>query len=517
MQNDSQSVWIDTRNRRPLAQRHPLFLTRLLRGLVIFVAAVANTAVLSAAQAPPASTPKNSPIADAATPASEELADSADAARVDEFIQTAMQSQQIPGVAVAVMRNGRIVLAKGYGFANVEHRVPVTPETVFQSGSVGKAFTVMAVMMLVDAGRLRLDDKLTTHFPDGPPEWNKVTLSHLLEHTSGMTGYPEDFDFRADRTEGELYELIRSRPLAFEPGERRGYSNLGFVLLGILINKVTGQFYGDFLEEKIFGPLEMTTARVISEADIIPNRAAGYRLADGELKNQEWVAPSLNTTADGALYLSVLDVARWEAALNRGALLTKRSYDAMWSNLKTNDGRQQPWGFSWKVETVNGARLVEHSGGWQGFTANFTRYPAERLAVIVFTNLRGANPERLGRGVLEVYRPEVGIAGLKSIRDTEPAVTEFVRDFLLKVTARKLSADMFIPPLAEEIMRDTDAAAETFASYGALEKVEPVGREDGADGIVIHHYRVSYEKQLMVFIFGLAADGTIHQLDIRRY
>src|SRR5690606_5210542 len=313
-------------------------------------------------------------------------------AKVDEYVKNHMAGEKIPGIAVAVMREGKIILAKGYGLANVEHNVPVKPETVFQSGSVGKAFTVVAIMMLVDEGKLKLDDEIKKYLTDAPPEWDRITVRHLLQHTSGMGGYPDDFDFRQDRSEDEIYQSIRATPLAFELGEKRGYSNLGFVTLGILIHKVTGKFYGDFLKERIFTPLGMTGARVISEADIIPNRASGYRLVDGELKNQEWVAPTLNTTADGALYLSVLDMAKFEAALHAKKLLSPASYDAMWKKVVTNDGVAQPWGFSWHIKDVNDKTIVGHSGGWQGFTANFDRYPEKDLAVIAFTNRRGANP-----------------------------------------------------------------------------------------------------------------------------
>src|SRR5918998_430487 len=206
--------------------------------------------------------------------------------RVDEYVQAEMKTQQIPGVSLAVIKNGQIVLAKGYGFANVEHQVPVKPETIFQSGSMGKQFTATAVMMLVEEGKLSLDDKITKFFPDAPETWRNITVRHLLTHTSGMTDYPPDFDLRRDYTEDELFQRIKIVPLAFQPGEKWSYSNLAYVMLGILIRKVSGKFYGDFLQERVFKPLQMSTARIISEDDIVPNRAAGYRLVNGQLKNQ---------------------------------------------------------------------------------------------------------------------------------------------------------------------------------------------------------------------------------------
>jgi CubicO group peptidase (beta-lactamase class C family) len=190
--------------------------------------------------------------------------------RVDQYVQAEMKTRHIPGLALLVSREGKIVRAQGYGWANVELEAPVKPETLFQSGSMGKQFTATAVMMLVEEGKIGLDDPLARYFKDGPPTWNQVTVRQLLSHTSGFTDYPENFNFRQDRTEEEVLQIIAGIPLAFPPGSKYGYSNLGYATLGILIHRVTGMFYGDFLQERIFRPLGMTTTRIISEADIIP-------------------------------------------------------------------------------------------------------------------------------------------------------------------------------------------------------------------------------------------------------
>ncbi|HSI89400.1 MAG TPA: serine hydrolase domain-containing protein [Pyrinomonadaceae bacterium] len=419
-------------------------------------------------------------------------------AKVDEYIKDHMAAEKIPGISVAVMREGKIILAKGYGLANVEHNVPVKPETVFQSGSVGKAFTVFAIMMLVDEGKLKLEDKINRYLTDAPPEWDGITVSDLLEHTSGMGGYPDDFDYREDLSEDEMYKFVRATPLAFRLGEKRGYSNLGFVTLGLLIHKVTGKFYGDFLKERVFTPLGMTTARIISEADIIPNRAAGYRIVDGELKNQEWVAPTLNTTADGALYLSVLDMANFEAALHQRKLLSPSSYDAMWKKVVTNDGVAQPWGFSWHIKDVNGKKIIGHSGGWQGFTANFDRYPEKDLAVIAFTNRRGANPEVITRELMAIFAPELSIDAIPAIEDKEPQVTAIARDFLVRLGPNKLEATMFAPPASEDIFPNRSQIAGRWLSFGELQSIELLAHTDKEDGVRDFRYRVRFAKRKLL-------------------
>jgi CubicO group peptidase (beta-lactamase class C family) len=324
---------------------------------------------------------------------------------VDNYVRAEMTKQRIPGLAMLVSRRGRIIRAQGYGLANVELQVPVKPETIFQSGSVGKQFTATAVMMLVEEGKIGLGDPLTKYFPDAPPSWKKVTIRELLSHTAGFTDYPKGFDMRRDYTEAEQLKIVESIPLAFAPGTSWSYSNLGFLTIGILIHKVTGEFYGDFLQEHIFRPLDMQTTRIISEADIVLNRSAGYRLVKGELKNQEWVSPTVNTTADGSLYFSIMDLAKWDAALYTEKLLKRSSLDEMWTVAKLNNGQPNSghYGFGWFVVTKNGHRVVEHEGAWQGFETQISRYVDDKLTVVVLTNLDDAKPEVFADRVAEMY------------------------------------------------------------------------------------------------------------------
>lgn len=316
-----------------------------------------------------------------------------------------MQKQHIPGVAILVARDGTIVRAEGFGLANVELQVPVKPETVFQSGSMGKQFTATAVMMLVEQGKVGLDDPLTKYFPNAPASWNEVTIRELLSHTAGFTDYPEKFDFRKDWTEDELLKMVESIPLTYPPGTKWEYSNLGYLTLGLLIHRVTGEFYGDFLQERIFKPLDMKTTRIISEADIVPNRAAGYRLVRGELKNQEWVAPMINTTADGSLYFSVLDLAKWDAVLYTEKLLKRSSLDLMWTPVKLKNGQpnKDGYGFGWVVGSRHGHRVVHHDGAWQGFKSAIARYVDDRLTVVVLANLAEAKPGEIAEHVADMY------------------------------------------------------------------------------------------------------------------
>jgi CubicO group peptidase (beta-lactamase class C family) len=335
--------------------------------------------------------------------------DQADAAdTIDEYIHAEMTKQHIPGLALLVSRAGQVTRAQGYGVANLELQVPAKPETIFQSGSVGKQFTATAVMMLVEEGKIGLDDPLTKYFPDGPAPWKQVTIRELLSHTAGFTDYTKDFDMRKDYTEAELLKMVESIPLAFAPGTSWSYSNLGYLTLGIVIHKVTGKFYGDFLQERIFRPLGMSTTRVINEADIVPNRAAGYRLVKGELKNQEWVSPTLNTTADGSLYFSILDLAKWDAVLYTEKLLKRSSLEQMWTVAKLSNGQPNSghYGFGWFVRDKNGHRILGHEGQWQGFETYILRHVDDKLTVVILTNLDSTKPERIADHVAEMYLSE---------------------------------------------------------------------------------------------------------------
>lgn len=352
----------------------------------------------------------------------------------DRYIRSELVRQRIPGLSVAVLRGDSVVLSRGYGFANLEHRVPATDSTVYQSGSVGKQFTAAAVAMLAQDGRLRLDDPLTRYLPQGGAAWSGITLRHLLTHTSGIPDYADStLDYRRAYSEDDLVRLAAALPLEFRPGERWSYSNTGYLLLGAVIRRVTGRFYGDFLRERIFGPAHMRTARVISESAIVPNRAAGYQRVHGELQNQEWVSPELNTTADGSLYLTVRDLAAWARALNHGEVPSRAVLEQSWTPVRLNGGGTYPYGLGWRVAEQRGSLQIGHTGSWQGFKASIQRYPEFDLTVIVLANLAEALPEAISYGIAGILEPKLAAphrfaTALQSPAPPRP-IPELVRAF----------------------------------------------------------------------------------------
>lgn len=350
---------------------------------------------------------------------------------IDDYVARELAEQKIPGVAVLVMRGGAIERARGYGLANVEHGVPVTDETIFQSGSVGKMFTAAGVLKLVEAGKLGLDDRLAQHLP-GPSAWHRITIRQLLTHTSGIKDYGEEFDFRKDYSDDEMLAVMQKLPLEFEPGAQWSYSNSGYLILGLLTSKLAGKHWSDYQAEQLFRPLGMATTRVISERDLVPHRAAGYELDEqGELKNQEWVAPPFNRCADGALYFSLRDLAAWERALEAGSFLAPDSLSAWWTPVALSGGRSYPYGFGWGFGEQRGERLIEHGGAWQGFRAAIVRYPEQQLAVAVLANLGQADTESMAHAVAGLVEPRLSLRDSgAAASDPDPARTARLRDVL---------------------------------------------------------------------------------------
>lgn len=360
------------------------------------------------------------------------LADSASnpdklSAEVDAAIRLQMQEQQLPGVSLAVVRNGRIIKAKGYGLANIEVGTAVSPESIFEAGSITKQFAATAIMLLAEEGKLSLDDSIAKYFPEAPPALKVVTIRHLLTHTSGIPDV-ENFDatqvgkgvvdLHREYTEDELARAYLAQPLDFQPGTKWSYCNVGYDLLGYLIHRVTGKHYADFLRERIFAPLGMSTTRIFNYAEIIPNRANGYDLINGAWKNTpRWQSVSIFSGAAGSLLMNVLDLAKWDAALYTERIIKRSSLEAMWTPVPIDDGSAYPDGIGWFIASAKGHRLVFHTGGGPGFCAAISRYLDDRLTIIVMTNLGEGHTDviKIIGKVAEIYLP--GTKGANPIKD----------------------------------------------------------------------------------------------------
>jgi CubicO group peptidase (beta-lactamase class C family) len=444
---------------------------------------------------------------------------------IDHYVDAEMRRERVPGIAVGIYNRGQILLAKGYGLADIELNVPVKAETVFQSGSVGKQFAAAAIMMLVEEGKIGLDDSITKYFPNAPQSWQPIRVKNLLSHTSGLSEYESNdrtgpagpFYLRMDYTEDEMVNKIEALPIEFKPGDKWDYRNTNYVLLGVIIHKVTGTFYADYLQQRVFGPLGMSSTRLISESDIIPNRSSGYELKGGKIQNQGWVSPTFNSTADGALYFNVLDLAKWDAALYGTKILKQSSLDKSWTVFLLNDGKPNSanYGFAWEINSVNGHKQIDHGGAWQGFRCHFLRYPDDGISVAVLTNSDSARPEQFAHVIAGIVNPALELPKLVAIEDKQPELARRLRVFLDQIAAGKVEKAQVSSRLAGLLTPDViETVAAELKPVWPADAVILVSRKEN-DGITLSRYRVAKGNETRIVRFGLGADGKVATVGIQ--
>jgi len=344
----------------------------------------------------------------------------AQADKVDEYIEAEMLKQHVPGLSLAVVQGGKVVKSKGYGLANMELKVPATPTTVYQIQSITKSFVACGIMLLVEDGKLGLDDKITKYLSGLPQAWSEVTVRQMIAHTSGIPSFVQDqgsgtaiiaFAQKTDSSE-QIITWAAARPLKFAPGEGRKYSSTGYHLLGMIMEKVSGKPWGQFLHDRIFAPLGMSNTRVFSHFDIIPNRASGYNHFGDVPVNGLTFTPAIMESAAGGLVSTVEDMAKWEIALEAGTILKPSTLAQMAvpiklkndSTVKENDGTRH--GLGWDLPTWQGHRVMVHGGDQvTGFTAIFSRFIDDKVAVIILTNLMPLDIGALTKGVAGFYIP----------------------------------------------------------------------------------------------------------------
>jgi CubicO group peptidase (beta-lactamase class C family) len=307
---------------------------------------------------------------------------------MEQVVQSYVSGKQFMG-SVLVARDRTILLDKGYGFANLEWNIPDSPTTKFRLGSITKQFTSASILLLEERGKLKVDDPVKKYMPDAPAAWDKVTIYNLLTHTSGIpsfTGFPDYASTEAIPTTPEkLVARFRDKPLEFQPGEKWNYSNSGYVLLGYLIEKISGQPYDKFVQENIFNPLRMKDSGYDSNSAVILRRASGYSPGPSGPVNAGYIDMSIPLSA-GGLYSTTEDLLRWEQGLFGGKLLSTASLQKMITPFK-ND-----YACGLAVRIVNGRKLIEHGGGIEGFNTQLSYYPEDKLTVIVLGNLNGSGP-----------------------------------------------------------------------------------------------------------------------------
>lgn len=327
---------------------------------------------------------------------------------VDDYVTHQMAVQHVPGLSLAVIDHGRPVRLKSYGQANLETGTRMTPDSVVQIGSLTKSFTAAAIMLLVQDHKLGLDDPISRYIGEAPPAWRDITVRQLLNHSSGLATdgiAPSAKAVLADYSVSEFLASAAAMPLQSSPGTRFAYSNLGYDLLSIIVSRVSGQTYGEFLQARIFKPAGMSATRMIDRTAIVPNRAQGYLWTRGELRLCLPYSPT-RFRGSASLQSTLRDLIRWDAALNGDALLTPDSRKQMWTSGLLKDGKATGYGFGWEIAEVNGHRLIAHNGAMNGFLSSLQRYPDDHLTVIVTINQSDlAESRRIADGIARTYLP----------------------------------------------------------------------------------------------------------------
>jgi D-alanyl-D-alanine carboxypeptidase len=340
---------------------------------------------------------------------------------VDDLVRSRMQERNIPGAAIAVIRGGKVIKKKTYGSASVEFDVPVTDDTVFEIGSVSKQMTAAGIMLLVEDGKVRLDERISAYLPNTPEAWKDVTVRHLLTHTSGIKTYSSLDGFELSRRvkiDGFIKQLS-PYPLDFTPGEKNVYSNSGYNLLAYIIETQSGKPFMEFMRERIFAPLGMTRTWERNPVHIIKRRATGYETQNGKLIGRDGNLTDL--MGAGSIVSTINDMIRWEEALRGNKFLTPASRTEIWKQFQFNGGDLSPYGFGWRISDVRGHKLIGHTGQTAGFGAAIFRYVENDLTVIALTNLGELGMGgMLATGVAKIYLPTMSLKKIKKIIDPDP-------------------------------------------------------------------------------------------------
>jgi CubicO group peptidase (beta-lactamase class C family) len=429
---------------------------------------------------------------------------------VDAYVERYLRKRHAPGASVAVIKDGKVLLSKGYGLADVELGVPATDKSVYQLASVSKTFTAAAVMLLVREGKLALADKVSQRLSDVPAAWEGVTIRQLLNHTSGIKSYTSVQDFnqrpRQDFSQREVLDFVAKAPLEFAPGEKWNYSNTGYFLLGMLIEKASGQSYAEFMAQRIFRPLGMQRTRVNDLRAVIHDRARGYQWDGRELKNGEYVSPTQPFSA-GALVSTVQDLVKWDAALSAGKLLDQATLDEMWTPTPLKEG-QADYGYGWQLGKVNGRRLVSHGGGIPGFSTQLSRFVDDGLTVIVLINSDGASADRLARGIAGYFVPALVEKPPEPIADADPPTTERLRALVEGAQRGALDPSQFTAEANERLVPRIRADRDQLAGFGRLQEFQLLERQPRDDGLRLV-YRATFANDVLRMAFALDKEGTV--------
>jgi len=442
---------------------------------------------------------------------------SAQADLVDERIQADMEREHIPGLAVAVVTNGVLARAQGYGWAEEKAKRPVTTNTLFQIQSVTKTFTATAIMLLAEEGKINLEKRITTYLKNLPPAWSNVTVRHLLTHTSGIKDFINEptVNLTNDVTPDEIVKSLADLPLNFQPGEEYRYSNTGYQLLGMIIHALTGTEWHEFVRQRVLLPAGMTSTHVNAVNIKSPDLARGYRWDKDEFRPGYPVAMSILSYPGGGLLSSVVDLVAWDKCLDRETVVGKPVLEKMWTRAVLNSGKKADYGLGWSIEELRDHPYVSHGGAHMtGFKSIFLRFVDDRVTVIVLCNQRSANPANIAFRVADCYLPGLLLSSMQAATDPEPARSKRIQSVLKQLSKGEYPATItpqFRDAYAKEPNRATTLAGrlkeqEDFIFLGS-DNVS--GRDVERYGVPVRtmcYYKMATKSSARYYTIYLTAD-----------
>lgn len=429
---------------------------------------------------------------------------------IDGLAAQALKQGHIPGLAIAVIRDGKVIHSKGYGLANLETGTSVTDRTLFEIGSVTKQFCAVAMLMMVEQGAVKLDDKVSRYLDKTPDAWKDVTIRQMLSHTAGLAEYLGlGFNLRKDYSRSELFDFMAAQKMDFAPGESWSYSNAGFALAAMIVEKASGLKWEEFVRQRIFKPLDMSAGEMIAPAKLMPGRANGYAWAGSAHRNSEVMRP-MSAFGCGDIVLNVKDFANWAIAMDSGALLKPESYIELWKSVALNTGRKHPYSLGWFHARVNGSPNIQHGGNTYGFSAMISRFPGQKLSVVVLSNLAGQSFEGFARRIAAVYAPELAYQPPKPTVDPDRKLTFRVIDAIQTMLNAQTRSDDLASEMTAMLrtMRGKTMASALRRGLGQIRTLRFCSRED-VDGVWEYRYIGVFEKQTVTLALAVTQEGQL--------
>lgn len=435
---------------------------------------------------------------------------------VDDVVNREMKRAGIPGLSLAIIRDGKLVRKQAYGVADLELNAPAQADDLYEIGSMTKQFTAFLTLMLVEEGKIGLDDPISKYIDGTPATWSKVTIRHMLNQNSGLPEYVTvpGIGLMDDYDRDKWMKGVTPLPLDFQPGETWAYSNTNFALLGWVIEKAAGKPYTELMTERVLKPLGMDHTRFENVNDVIPRRSHGYLPQPGAPMLRVEGMKGTAIQSDGTLLSNVEDLAKWDAALLERKLLKAESYRLLWSPGKLNSGRVRYYGMGWMLSSPGTKPSVYHPGASVGYGGCITRYEDPHVTVVVLTNLYSGAPEVISRRVAEAYDPALLPEIPKETKDPNPDRTKRVRETLEKLGAGTADPASMEPELIAPLQT---ARAKMFPQFRDFTKIEQLNysaeSKQGDDTMLV--YRLKNDRRTLSAFLLVSKEGKLAQIYLK--